>query len=693
MKTHSLAVRPEATRRLSAVLFHRHRKRLRQMVRLRLDRRLQGRVDPSDVLQEAFLDLAYKLPEYASRKSQVPLFLWLRLVTGERLMRIHRQHLGTAMRDAGREVSLHRGALPQASSVSLAAQLLGRFTTASQAIIRVEVQLQLQQALNGMDPMDREIIALRHFEELSNAEAAAVLEISPQGASKRHLRALSRLQAILKSIPGLLDRATRKGLRAARQARGGVFMSRNTSDRPAEDALEALVEEYLGRLRRGEQPAIAEYCRRHPELAARIEELFPALGLVEAFKPCSDSATASLHWRMGRTSRACNRSPAGSPDRLGDYRIIREVGRGGMGIVYEADQESLGRRVALKVLANHRLTDPKQLLRFHREARAAARLHHTNIVPVFGVGNENGVFYYVMQFIQGMGLDQVLEEVKRLQGLPSQAILASPSDHRPPDSASAEAAAAAMAQSLVSGRFMTAAMATVAEEPGSPSAAIAGLDHADLKLGPQLHIEQPETRRESESSVPLPDSSSLSSASDSASRYARAVAQIGVQVAEAIKYAHEQGILHRDIKPSNLLMDVHGTVWVADFGLAKAAQDDDLTHTGDIVGTIRYMAPERFQGRCDVGSDLYSLGITLYEILARRPAFDEADRSKLLHKVTQTEPPRLRSVDPSIPRDLETIVLKAMAREPGDRYRTAGMLAEDLRRFLSDRPILRGAAR
>jgi RNA polymerase sigma-70 factor (ECF subfamily) len=190
-----------------AVLFHRHRKRLRQMVRLRLDRRLQGRVDPSDVLQEAFLDLTDKLPEYASRKSQVPLFLWLRLVTGERLLRIHRQHLGTAMRDAGREVSLHRGALPQASSVSLAAHLLGRLTSASQAIIRVEVQVQLQQALNGMDPMDREIIALRHFEELSNNEAAAVLEISPQAASNRYLRAIARLQAILKSIPGLLDRA------------------------------------------------------------------------------------------------------------------------------------------------------------------------------------------------------------------------------------------------------------------------------------------------------------------------------------------------------------------------------------------------------------------------------------------------------------------------------------------------------
>jgi RNA polymerase sigma-70 factor (ECF subfamily) len=175
------------------------------MVRLRLDRRLQGRVDPSDVLQEAYLDLAEKLPGHVQERSGLPPYLWLRLVVGERLLRVHRQHLGAAMRDAGREVTLYRGALPQASSVSLAAQLLGRLTTASQAVARAEVQLQLQQALNQMDPIDREVIALRHFEELSNAETAEVLGISPQAASNRHIRAMARLQAILKGIPGLLD--------------------------------------------------------------------------------------------------------------------------------------------------------------------------------------------------------------------------------------------------------------------------------------------------------------------------------------------------------------------------------------------------------------------------------------------------------------------------------------------------------
>lgn len=187
-----------------AAFWERHRKRLRQMVRLRLDRRLQGRVDPSDVLQEAYLDMAERLPEYV-RDRAFPPYLWLRLVAGQRLMQVHRRHLGTAMRDAGREVSLYRGALPQASSVSLAAQLLGRFTTASQAAIRAERQLQLQAVLNGMDPMDREILALRHFEELSNGEVAEVLGLSKTAANNRYIRALGRLRDLLENIPGFLE--------------------------------------------------------------------------------------------------------------------------------------------------------------------------------------------------------------------------------------------------------------------------------------------------------------------------------------------------------------------------------------------------------------------------------------------------------------------------------------------------------
>ena len=165
------------------------------------------------------------------------------------------------------------------------------------------------------------------------------------------------------------------------------------------------------------------------------------------------------------------------------------------------------------------------------------------------------------------------------------------------------------------------------------------------------------------------------------------MARVGLQVAEALDYAHQHGILHRDIKPSNLLLDAHGMVWVTDFGLAKIASDSDLTRTGDIVGTIRYMAPERFEGRCDVRADIYALGLTLYELLARRPAFDAEDRHALIRQVTQDQPRQLRQIDPTIPRDLETIVHAALAKDPQHRYATAGLLRDELERFLGDRPI------
>ena len=181
--------------------------------------------------------------------------------------------------------------------------------------------------------------------------------------------------------------------------------------------------------------------------------------------------------------------------------------------------------------------------------------------------------------------------------------------------------------------------------------------------------------------------SGISLTQESSRAYIRSVVRIGQQAAVALAYAHEQGILHRDIKPSNLLLDVHGTLWVADFGLAKAAADSDLTHTGDVVGTIRYMAPERFQGRCDARSDIYALGLTLYELLAKQPAFTADDRNALLREITQGEPPRLRKVDRTIPRDLETIVAKAIDKEPAHRYASAGAMADDLHRFLEDRPI------
>jgi RNA polymerase sigma-70 factor (ECF subfamily) len=187
-----------------AVLVERHRDRLERMVRLRMDRRLQGRVDPADVVQDAYLAVRGKFPQY-SADPRLPFFLWLRLEVGQKLVDVHRFHLGTKMRDAGQEVSLYRGALPQVTSLSLAEHLLGRLTTASQAAMRVELKLRVQEALNSMDPHDREVLILRHFEELSNAEAAQVLGIKPSAAVNRYVRALKRLKAVFQGMPGGIE--------------------------------------------------------------------------------------------------------------------------------------------------------------------------------------------------------------------------------------------------------------------------------------------------------------------------------------------------------------------------------------------------------------------------------------------------------------------------------------------------------
>jgi eukaryotic-like serine/threonine-protein kinase len=419
-------------------------------------------------------------------------------------------------------------------------------------------------------------------------------------------------------------------------------MNEPNSDR---DPVEVLAEEFRERLRRGERPDVEEYARLHPDLAEQIRDLFPALLMVEDLK----GAVAPDLTAAGALPSP---STAGPLERLGDYRILREVGRGGMGVVYEAEQESLGRRVALKVLPAGALADSRQRKRFEREAKAVARLHHTNIVPVFGVGEQDGTQYYVMQLIQGRGLDQVLAELvrqRRPQG-----------DGTPPqETATAvprrDVSAADVARSLVTGCY-------------SPTA------------------ESLSTARTTESVVPVTPAPVPTT--DPGRGYWLSVARIGAQVADALDYAAAQGVLHRDVKPSNILLDAQGNAWVTDFGLAKAASDGgDLTRTGDIVGTLRYMAPERFDGRADIRSEVYALGLTLYELLAMRPAFTGSDRNSLIKEVTTGEPAPPRSLDRSIPSDLETIVLKAIAREPGRRYQTAGEMAADLRHFLADRPV------
>ena len=410
-----------------------------------------------------------------------------------------------------------------------------------------------------------------------------------------------------------------------------------SSDSSPDVVLERLAAEFVERHRQGEHPPLSEYTSGYPDLAADIRDLFPALVQIEKLKPRADAG--------GTSEPAAVPSDGGKPKHLGDYRILRVAGRGGMGVVYEAEQESLGRHVALKVLPSSALLNPTYLERFRREAKAAARLHHTNIVPVFGVGEHDGVPYYAMQFIRGEGLDKVLADVRRMRLQPGQAA---------PATAVFEGS---IAHSLLTGRF---AAPPVADAPGS-AAAPAARPAAPPTSG--LTVSGPEAD------------------------YCRGVARIGVQVAEALAYAHRQGVLHRDVKPSNLLLDAQGTVWITDFGLAKAEGAEELTQTGDIVGTLRFMAPERFEGKSLPQSDIYALGLTLYELLTLRPAFDDTNKARLVERVLHEPPVPPRKVDPRVPRDLETVVLKCLEKDPAERYAKAENLAEDLRRFLADRPI------
>jgi serine/threonine-protein kinase len=457
-------------------------------------------------------------------------------------------------------------------------------------------------------------------------------------------------------------------------------MDPSSSDR---NPVDELAEEFVERYRRGERPSLQEYTDRYPQWAEKIRALFPALVMMEQVRPVTAEGG---HARPRETSLT----------RLGDYRILREVGRGGMGIVYEAEQESLNRHVALKVLVTHAVLDPRHLERFRREARAAARLHHTNIVPVHGVGEQDGLHYYVMQFIQGLGLHEVLTELKRLRQARQKLA---------PPPATKQGLAATVAEALLDGQFapslegdrrqgtgvsqadpLTPDPSPLTPPGGAASHGMASQPRASAL--PQEDEAAQSRRSGSSSAVHLPGQAEGASLSESGWAYWRSVARIGLQVAEALAHAHSQGILHRDIKPSNLLLDTHGTVWITDFGLAKTAEDaDNLTYSGDVVGTLRYLAPERFQGTADVRSDVYALGLTLYELLTLRPAFDEAERNQLIAQVMHDQPVRPRKLDPAVPRDLETIVLKAIAREPAQRYQTATELADDLQRFLDDRPI------
>jgi serine/threonine protein kinase/WD40 repeat protein len=419
--------------------------------------------------------------------------------------------------------------------------------------------------------------------------------------------------------------------------------------------LNQLADEFAVRRRAGERPRLEEYCDRYPDLADDIRSLFPAMLELERARADAGPELAVLTEARRTTS-------------LGDFRLLREVGRGGMGVVYEAEQISLGRRVALKLLPATVFRDPVKRRRFEREARAAAKLHHTNIVPVHGFGEHDGTPYYVMQFIPGLGLDAVIDELGVASGRTAD-------PNQPPDRSGLSAA---LARSLLDGTSGT----------GEPKAGDdLGATAADgTAPGPDRGSSSASM---STSGVHLPGQTAAGPPSTSGKRttYWESVARIGVQVGGALAYAHKLGVLHRDIKPGNLLLDLDGIVWVTDFGLAKADDSDNLTHTGDVLGTLRYMPPEAFEGKSDARSDVYALGLTLFELVALRPAYEERDRNKLIKQVTTGDPPRLRKLRTDAPGDLVTIVEKATDRDPARRYQTAGALVDDLQRFLNDEPI------
>lgn len=330
---------------------------------------------------------------------------------------------------------------------------------------------------------------------------------------------------------------------------------------------------------------------------------------------------------------------------LGDYRILREIGRGGMGVVYEAQQISLGRIVALKVLPFARMLDRTQLARFKNEARAAASLSHPHLVHVHAVGEDRGVHYYAMQYIEGQTVADLIASAR-------------PSSSVPVRSGSGKEASAYTD------------VPTQVVESSKPSSS---MSNEALR----------ETLRDQS-----PSAVTLKSADEQ--RRIRSVVELAIQAADALEHAHKMGVVHRDIKPSNLLVDSEGHLWIADFGLALIETDHNLSVTGSMMGTLRYMSPEQMRGDrhvLDHRTDIYSLGATLYEMLVQRPAFADSDVTKLMHSVQDQEPVAPTKLNRAIPLDLQTIVSTAMSKEPDGRYDSAAAFAADLKFFLDDQPI------
>ncbi|TWU51877.1 WD40 repeat domain-containing serine/threonine protein kinase [Rubripirellula reticaptiva] len=425
--------------------------------------------------------------------------------------------------------------------------------------------------------------------------------------------------------------------------------------------VDEIAEEFLVAVRAGERTSVDVFVSSHPKVLAN-----PALGqplrqMLETLNAVHGLGGESLPADAAAT-KAVIQQPADWP-KFDDYQLLRVAGRGGMGVVYEATQLSLSRRVALKVLPDHTLNNPSAVARFQQEARSAAQLHHTNIVPVFEIGNDGGHCFYAMQFIEGYSLDEVISQVRERGEIDTAKL---------PEVSTKE---------MLGG-------STTESEGTAPNSKSASLDFLVSTICSDMPFDAQQTPNISgkiDTVVRRPGSSSFS-VSQHSKPYYRNVAHIGRQIADGLQHAHERGVIHRDIKPANVVLDAEGVAWITDFGLAKT-DDSDLTRDGDVVGTLRYMSPERFAGTCGECSDIYSLGVTLYEMLSLQSPFAAHDRISLIAAIRDTQPPLLRSINHRVPSDLQTIVEKAMEKDPRRRYQTAVAMSDDLDRFLDGRPI------
>lgn len=410
-------------------------------------------------------------------------------------------------------------------------------------------------------------------------------------------------------------------------------------DSEAFNIIDLMLEDFSRRVRDGENPSVESYVRQNPLLEREIREALSIAGQLESVQLKED--------------RLRNRAASTSDPfpNLSKYRFVREIGRGGMGIVYEAEHVDLPRRVALKVLASHLNQSPIAKKRFQREARAASKLQHPNIISIHEVAEEHGILYFTMPLIQGMALDQVIARLRQRE------------------------------DSGFTRDFFVDAPINQSDSPSPSPTPLPSLTSSKKLI-------------ENHGDVPLSVTiTTLIEGRDSSSRgvtsqsYFRSVGKLGQQIASAIAYAHAQGVLHRDIKPANLLLDAKGTVWVSDFGLAKDLNEES-TMTGDLVGTIRYMAPERFSGTCDGRSDIYGIGLVLYELCTLRPVFEQVNRLQMLDTIRTRALPEPKLLVASIPMDLNTIISKAIEHDPKQRYGSASALEEDLHRFLNHQPIM-----